>query len=258
MSVLEAFLLGIVQGLTEFLPVSSSGHLVLVPALLGWELPPAEFDVMLHAASTLALLAYFRREVIEVVMGLFRPGHGRRLLGLLVIGTIPAALIGFFFESQLQAFFERPRAVAWFLVATGIILIAAETLARRIQSRDDVVPGPGGAFGIGAAQAFAILPGISRSGATIASGMALGLDRAAAARFSFLLAIPILIGASIVEIPELGEADIAGGALVAGATASLVSSYAAIAGLISYLQRRGLYPFAAYCIVAGITASFLL
>ncbi len=268
MTTFQALILGAVQGFTEFLPISSSAHLVLVPTLLGWRRPSLAFDILLHGASLVAVLVYFRAELGQILAGLRRPGPGRRLLGLLVVATIPAAAIGLFLAEPLERTFDRPRAVAIELMATGLILLAAETFARRrrmrSQEEDSTAEDLAGAvrarsaLAIGVAQAVAILPGISRSGVTIAAGLGTGLSRSQAARFSFLMSIPALAGAAILKLPELPRLDLGAGPLIAGFLASLISSYLAIGGMIGYLQRRGLHPFAIYCLVAGPLALYLL
>jgi undecaprenyl-diphosphatase len=269
MTIFQAGVLGAVQGFTEFLPISSSAHLVLVPTLLGWRRPSLAFDILLHAASLMAVLVYFRAELLTILAGLGKAGPGRRLLGLLVVATIPAAAIGFFLAEPLERTFDRPRAVAVELVATGLILLLAETVARRRQEpsgrKEDATAEElagavkaGSALAIGMAQAAAILPGISRSGVTIVAGLGTGLSRPQAARFSFLMAIPALAGAAVLKLPELPELHLGTGALIVGFLASLISSYLAIGGMIGYLQRRGLRPFAVYCLIAGPLALYLL
>jgi undecaprenyl-diphosphatase len=270
LSLLEALVLGIVQGLTEFLPISSSAHLVLVPELLGWEQPSLPYVVLLHAGTLLALLVYFRNELIDTLRGMLHPGPARRFILLLIAGTLPAAIIGVAFEEQLEDSFGEPFQVALQLIATGIILVGIEVLIRRrpavaddpedLTGLDGLVDqlSPAKAAAVGAAQAFAIIPGISRSGATIAAGLLAGLSRAQAARFSFLLSIPILFGTTLFKVPDLAGESVGTSALVVGFLASLVTGYLAIAGTISFLQRRGLLSFAAYCILAGAVAALLL
>jgi undecaprenyl-diphosphatase len=267
--VLQALVLGIVQGLTEFLPLSSSAHLVLVPELLGWEQPSLPYLVMLHSATLVALLVYFRRDLLALATGLLRSGPERKLLTWLALGTLPAAVIGVAFEEQFERSFGKPVQVAVQLVLTGVILIAAEALSNhKTQEPDasgvaDTERMAGGlgwfaALGIGLAQALAIVPGISRSGATIAAGLLAGLSRPLAARFSFLLSIPILAGTSVFEVPQLSQANPGMAALAVGFVASGVSGYLAIAGMIEFLQRRGLLPFAAYCVVVGGVLALVL
>ncbi len=268
MPALQAAVLGAVQGLTEFVPISSSGHLVLVPAALGWERPGLAFDVLLHAASLLALLVYFSRDLLDLGRGVLAgESRSRRLAMLLVIGTIPAGLAGVLLGDYFERSFEQPRPTALQLLATAVILVAAELALRYHQRRtadsgvelrkmnDIRLPD---AIAIGIAQAISILPGISRSGATIGAGLGLGIDRDDAARFAFLLSIPALVGATLVKLPDLGDVTISTGAAIAGFVTSLVFSYAAIWGLIRYLRRNTLYPFAAYCVIAGIFFYFLV
>jgi undecaprenyl-diphosphatase len=266
-SLLQAIVLGAVQGLTEFIPISSSGHLVIVPAALGWKEPGLTFDVLLHIASLIALVAYFWKDLIEIVRGTFTgDGKARRLALMLVIGTIPAAIAGLALGDYFDRSFEDARSAAVQLVITAFILVAGEqVLSRRtkglesgkkLRQMDDLRAPDATAIGI--AQAIAILPGISRSGSTIAAGLGLGFERDDSARFGFLLAVPALLGAAILEAPDIGRATIGTGAAVAGFIASLVTSYVAIAALIRYLKTNTLYPFAAYCVIAGIVFYFLV
>lgn len=266
MSIFQALVLGVVQGLTEFLPVSSSAHLVLVPAALGWDQPSLPYLVLLHAATLVALLTYFRRELIELALGSRRPGPQRKVLVLLAVATVPAGLAGVFFEKQFEGSFSKPFQVALQLIFTGMLLVGAQALSRRHQ-----VPGdnPDGieamaekvswraAVGIGFAQALAIVPGISRSGATISAGILAGLSRPLAARFSFLISIPILVATSLLEVPKLAGESPGAAALVVGFVASGVTGYLSIAGMIALLQRRGLMGFAVYCVVAGTVAALV-
>lgn len=267
-SVFQAIVLGSIQGLTEFVPISSSGHLVIVPSLFGWSKPALSFDVMLHFASLLALLVYFSGDLLDLARGvLHRDPAARRLVLLLAIGTIPAAfagvLLGDFFEGQ----FEDARGAALQLLLTALILVIAEQTLhhhrrRHAQAgtrlrRTAELSSPD-AVAIGFAQAAAIVPGISRSGATIGTGLVFGIERDAAARFSFLLAIPALLGAAVIKLPDLASSPIGFGAGFAGFVASLATSYAAIWGLIRYLKTRTLYPFAIYCAIAGPLFAWLV
>lgn len=265
---LHAAVLGAVQGLTEFIPISSSGHLVLVPATLGWDEPGLAFDVMLHVASLAALIVYFSGDLVDLIRGAFQGNaDSRRLVTLLAIGTVPAGLAGLLLADFFEESFKDAKPAALQLIATAVILVGAELVLRYHQQRtasngsqlreieDLRTPD---AVTIGIAQAVSILPGISRSGSTIAAGLALGVDRDSSARFAFLLAIPALFGAMIVKLPDLGDASLGIGAGIAGFLSSLVFSYAAIWGLIRYLRRNTLYPFAAYCVVAGIFFYFVV
>jgi undecaprenyl-diphosphatase len=258
MSLVHALVLGAVQGLTEFIPISSSGHLVLVPEALGWDQPGLAFDVMLHVASLAALVVYFARDLVGIARGFVaREPGARRMVMLLAVGTVPAALAGFLLNDYFEDAFTDARSAAVQLVITAAILIGAELVfawhsrrGARLRTMEEL--GMGDATAIGIAQAVSILPGISRSGATIGAGLGLKMERDDAARFSFLLAIPALFGAALVEIPDLGDMQLSLGAAVGGFVASLVTSYLAIAGLIRYMRTRTLYPFAAYCVVAGL------
>ncbi|MGH2691702.1 MAG: undecaprenyl-diphosphate phosphatase [Actinomycetota bacterium] len=261
MTVVHAAILGLVQGLTEFLPISSSGHLVLVPAVLGWPEPPLSFLVLLHAGSLLAVVTYFWRELVQLLFGLFRPGAPRRLVVLLALATLPGALIGLPLKDVIEQQFGREELVALLLMGTGVILFAADLIERRRPPRgDDEGAGveelaeavtPGRALAIGLAQSVALLPGISRSGSTIATGLGSGVSRVRAARFSFLMAIPAIAGSLAFEVPDLASGRVGGAQMAVGLVVSTITSYAAIGGLIAYLHRRGLRPFAIYCLVAG-------
>lgn len=246
----DAILWGLIQGLTEFLPISSSGHLVLVPALLGGDGPDLATSAMLHLGTLLAVLAYYRADLVR--MARFERA-GRRLLTLIVIGTIPAAVLGLAFEEQLDRINEAPKSVAVFLVITGIVLLGTMLL----RFGDRLVDGmrPLDTVVIGLAQAFALIPGISRSGMTISSGLSRGLDRLEAARFAFLLGIPAIAGGGLLSMLDLMDE---GGGIPAstwvGVAVAAVSGYAAIALLIRVLGRIGLAPFGIYCVVAGTLA----
>ena len=263
MSILQAIVLGAVQGVTEFVPISSSGHLVLVPAVLDWGEPGLSFDVLLHVASLLALLAYFAGDLLDVARGVVvGETHARRLVLLLAIATIPTVVATLALGDYFERSFTDEQAAAVQLLITAAILVVAEQLLRYHEARTaregsdlrrikDLNEGDAGVIGV--AQAVSILPGISRSGATIGAGLGLSITRDDAARFSFLLAIPGLFGAALFEAPDLVAGGTLGlGAGAAGFLASLVTSYAAIWGLIRYLRTNTLYPFAAYCVVAGI------
>lgn len=262
MSVVQAVVLGVVQGLTEFIPISSSGHLVLVPEVLGWREPGLAFDVLLHLASLLALLVYFSGDLVDLGRGTIGGDRdSRRLVGLLAIGTIPAAVAGLAFGDFFEEQFTNAGAAALQLVATAVILVAAERLLARHERKRSEIGRPlrhlpdlriGDAALAGTAQALSILPGISRSGSTIGAGLALAVARDDAARFAFLLAIPALAGAAAVEIPDLRGTSLGLGSAIAGFSASLVVSYASVAALLKFLRTNTLYPFAAYCLVAGL------
>jgi undecaprenyl-diphosphatase len=270
----QAAILGLVQGLTEFLPISSTAHLIVVPQLAGWSDPfitSAGFDVMLHMGTLLALLIYFWRDLLRLAVAWFASirdrsiagDPDRRLAWLLVVSVVPGALIGALGESFFDTFFREPGRllyIAGLLVVGAVILAAAEMIGRR--SRDLTDLRWRDAAVIGVAQAFALLPGISRSGITIAAGLFLSLRREAAARFSFLMATPIIAGAGVWKSREvlggaLTDANI--GALVVGFVASAVAGLAAIAFLLAFLRRRSTALFIGYRIVlAALIVLFVL
>lgn len=259
MTFLQALILGIVQGLTEFLPVSSSGHLLLVPTLFGWEEQPLAFDVALHAGTTFAVVIYFfgdwRVLVRESLRDLRRCGlrlshwgpYGRLTL-LIALGTIPAVVAGLA-VGNLEERLRTPGVVAATLALVALYMAAAERWARHEEQ-----PGMEGitwrtALTVGAAQACALVPGVSRSGSTIATGMFAGLSRAAAARFSFLLATPVTVAALVKELPEIRDAGAQGvsaAEIAIGILASLVVGVIAIRFLLRYLATGSLYPFVIY------------
>ncbi len=258
-TVFQALVMGIVQGLTEFLPVSSSGHLVIVPYLFGWDDPfitSLAFSVMLHLGTLVALLVYFRADWLRLVpAGLaairdrsLRSDPDRTLAWLLVAATVPAALAGFLLNDLIETQFRSVSLVAGMLVVGGIVLWLADRFGARTREVEDVTFPI--AIGIGAAQALALVPGISRSGISISAGRLAGLDRAAAARFAFLMATPITAGAIVFETRKLitGEAgvDVAIAPLVVGMIAALVSGFAAIHFMLRYLRTRSLTVFVIY------------
>ncbi len=264
MALWQAFVLGLVQGLTEFLPISSSGHLVLVPHLLGWHITqPAGFifDVLVQLGTLLAVLAYFRDDLLAVAQGWWRGLRQRRVwatpesrLGwYLILATLPAGVAGLLFKDLVESAFAAPRAVGGFLLGTAILLLLAEQTGRRQRPLESLTAAD--ALFIGSAQVLALFPGISRSGATIAAGMARHLKRPAAARFSFLMAVPIMLGAGAVAVRDLLQVPHVGQwlpPLAVGFFTSAVSGYLAIRWLLGYLIRHGLLPFALYCAVAGM------
>jgi undecaprenyl-diphosphatase len=255
--VLHDIVLGLVQGLTEFLPVSSSGHLVIVPAALGWEEPPLGLTVLLHLGTLLALLVYFRNDLIGLALGLLGrgpdPAAARRMVGFLVIGTIPAVIAGLALGNFFEDAFARPYESCVELVITGFMLLAVERLGERAARADLDAPR---AAGIGVAQALAILPGISRSGATIGAGLWFGMDREEATRFSFLLAIPAILGAGVLDLAQ-GELDVSRSGMV-GFVAAAISGYLAIAVLLRFVRTHSLRPFAGYLFVVGPLAAVVI
>ena len=248
---------GLIQGLTEFLPVSSSGHLVIVPAMLGWEEPPLGLTVMLHLGTLVALLVYFRADLIGLLLGLLGKGEDpagtRRIIRFLIVGTIPAVVAGLALGGFFEDAFQRPYESCIELVITGFLLIGMEKYGERArrQPLDD-----GRAAVIGAAQALAILPGISRSGATIGAGLLAGLTREEATRFSFLLSIPAIVGALVLDLAK-GNLVVTG-ASIAGTVVSGVSGYVAIAYLIRFVRTHSLTVFAWYLFAIGPISALVI
>lgn len=268
-TVLQALVLGIVQGLTEFLPVSSSGHLIVVPFLFGFGdrfLTSLAFGVMLHLGTLIALLVYFRADWLRLVpAGLatirdrsFRGEPDRKLAWLLVAATVPAAVVGSLFQDIIESSFRQPGLVALMLVLGGILLFAADRIGRQTRDVDDVTFPV--AVGIGFAQALALVPGISRSGVSISAGRLAGLDRPAAARFAFLMATPITAGAIVFEARSLvaGEAgvDVELVPLLVGMLVAMVSGMLAIHFMLRFLRTRSLDVFVWYRF--GLAALVLL
>jgi len=271
-ALLQAVVIGIVQGLTEFLPISSSAHLIALPRMLGWNDPflnSAEFDVMLHLGTLVALLVYFWRDLRRLLLAWLaslrerRLGNDpdRRLAWLLVVTLLPAAVIGAVFEDLFDTLFrERLALVAVLLVIGAAILWLAERRARGGRDLEELRLTD--AVAIGAAQALALFPGISRSGITIAAGLFLGLDRAAAARFSFLMGTPIIAGAGLWKVRALAGGDAGAfepATLLAGMVASALAGLLAIRFLLEYLRRHTTGIFIAYRLAfAGAILAFLL
>jgi len=269
---LQALVIGIVQGLTEFLPVSSSGHLVIVPWLLGWTDPftrSLTFSVMLHLGTLVALLAYFRRDWARLVpagLAALRDRSlgvdpDRRLAWLIAATLPPAVVLGVLLGDLLDTQVRRPLLVAAMLVVGAAILWLADRLGRRTDGLETL--GFAGAFAIGCAQALALVPGISRSGISISAGLGLGLRREAAARFSFLMATPVVAGAGIFELRRLlaGEVsgDVSAAAVVVGFAAAALSGLVAIHVLLRFVRSHTLSVFVAYrlLLAALVLVSFL-
>lgn len=297
MSGFEAAVLGIIQGLTEFLPVSSSAHLVLVPRLLGWPEAGLAFSVFVHSGTLVAVIAFFMADLRKIVAALvrWRParagkgaggnvnGRGsqpnpdnpenretrenheysedaklRRLAVLLILATVPTGLVYLAIGKVVEAAFESPVAASLFLLVTAALLLLAEALGKMRRGLESI--GPIDGILIGLAQGLALFPGISRSGSTMSMALFRGIDRESAARFSFLLAIPIIMAGTVLEAIDFAGKAATVTALVPiaiGFIAAAVSGYLAIRYLLEYLRKGSLRVFAYYCIVAGI-GSFLL
>lgn len=255
----EAVILGIVQGLGEFLPISSSAHLVLTPWFLGWSDPGLTFDVALHLGTLVAVVVYFWRDLVKLAVALPRPRTpDGKLAWLLLIGAIPGGIAGVLFDDLAEQAFRNPLLIALTLSLMGLVLYAADRWGPQARTERDL--GIVDALAIGVAQAVAIVPGVSRSGMTIAVARWRGLERAAAARFSFLLGTPLIAGAAVFKLRHLlGEPGVFTGPFIAGIIAAAVVGALSIAFLMRYLQRAGLGVFVIYrLLLAGLVVSTVL
>jgi undecaprenyl-diphosphatase len=257
--VLAAIIWGLVQGLTEFLPISSSGHLVIVPEFLdalGMDIEPPSLAVsaVLHLGTLVAVLIYFRDDLKKVIR-LRSDAEGQRIALLVLVGTVPA-LVGLPLRDQIESLQEDVTKVGLAVIATGVILVIGQAFAKGTrQLVEGRIPD---AIVVGIAQAFALIPGISRSGITISAGNSQGFEPTQAARFSFLLGIPTIAGAGLLSLPDLFDSGTFGVDLVVAMVVAAVSGYLAIAFLLAMLRHVGLMPFAIYCfIVGGLTVAFL-
>ncbi|MDF1543895.1 MAG: undecaprenyl-diphosphate phosphatase [bacterium] len=255
MSYLDSIVLGLLQGLTEFLPVSSSGHLVLAQWLMGVKQQGVTFEVIVHLGSLLAVLVYFRVRIFQLLRSIYDPDfvQYRPMLGFLVLGTIPAGLAGVFLKDFFESIFSSPKIAAVMLLVTGLILLStrfAPKVKRPLTA--------GRSFLIGIGQAVAILPGISRSGSTIAAGMLLGVKPTEAAEFSFLLAIPAVGGAVLLEFTELLKIESGFiGQYLCGAVFSFMASLAAVYLVLATIRRGKIQYFAYYCFAIGLLGLYL-
>ena len=257
MTLLEAAVLGVVQGLTEWLPVSSTAHLILVPWVFGWTAPPEHFLILVQNGTLLAVLVYFRADLLAVLRGVrFRAPLSTpesRLGWWIVLGTLPAVAVGLPLRHALREIHGRPAAVAGILLAATLLLFLGERFGRKARGIETLTARD--ALAVGSCQAIALLPGVSRSAATIAGGMLVGLERAPAARFSFLLSVPVMAAAGVIGVKDLLEMrDWTGQlpALAVGFAVAAVVGYATIHWLLGFLARRPLTVFAWYRIAAGI------
>ena len=261
MSIVEAIVLAIVQGLTEFLPISSSGHLVLARWLFGWDDPGLDFDVAVHMGTLGAVLWAFRREIWRVLAGLGRDEGSvdslrpRRLVWLGLLGTIPVVIIGGLLYESLESELRNATSAGAFLLVTGLLIAGAEWFARRATDASSLAAlDQRRSVAIGIAQCLAILPGVSRSGMCIVAAMMLGHSREAAARWAFWLSIPALAGAGALTIAALVDqsASTDAAALIVGAIVSFATALLAIRALLWLVRGRSLAPFAVYCLLAGL------
>ncbi len=251
MSFWQAVVLGIVQGIGEFLPISSSAHLVLVPWLMKWAYAGLTFDVALHVGTLIGVVSYFWRDWLVLLRNGFsrRPGKERNLFWYLVLATIPGAVIGYVFEEQAETVFREPLLIGIMLIIMGIVLYAADRLSLARKGLNQLTLAD--ALGIGISQALAIIPGVSRAGITMTCGRLLSLKRETAARFSFLLSTPIIFSAGVLQLKQLQVADL-NIPFITGMVVSALVGYLAIKFLLSYLTRHGFGLFVWYRLLLGL------
>ncbi|MCJ7715834.1 MAG: undecaprenyl-diphosphatase UppP [Anaerolineales bacterium] len=264
MTYLQSVVLGIIQGASEFLPISSSGHLVLAPYLFGWSIAPEEafiFDVLVQVATLTAVIVYYWKDLLLILSSFFQGVIDRkpfrdyhsRLGWYLILATIPAGFAAILFKDTLEKAFSSPRAAAIFLICTSLFLLIAEIFGarlRKLESANWI-----DSFWIGIFQVFALFPGISRSGTTISGGMLRGFDRESSARFSFLMAVPVMLAAGVLAISDLIKSPELLEKLpvyMAGFITAAVIGYLAIRWFISFLSNKSLYIFSGYCGLVGI------
>ena len=251
MTVFQALVLGLVQGLTELLPVSSSAHLALTPFFLGWKDPGLAFDVALHLGTLIALFWYFRREWLEMSVSAWKivrtrrieTVHDKRLLFLLV-ATIPGGIGGLLLNDYAESTFRSPLLIACTLSVMGLLLWAVDRWSARVRAIEEITMRD--AILVGCAQVFALIPGVSRSGSTITAGRALQLDRPSAARFSFLMSMPITLAAVVLKVPDAVRAEGLSTPLMVGVLAAAISSWLAITVLLRYISKHSFGVFALY------------
>ncbi len=247
-TLLQSILLGIVQGLTEWLPVSSSGHLVIIQQLFNME-APLVFDIWLHVGTLLVIFLVFWQDILNILKAVFKldfkSEHGRLAL-FIILGSIPTAIIGFAFEDLFTSFFTSLTAVGIALLVTGTLLFVCERgrKNKQLTTKDSII--------IGTAQGLSIIPGISRSGSTIGIGLLMGLERQKVARFSFLLAIPAIVGATIFKLGDLSTNSIELSSIVVGTLTATIVGYLSLKLLLTIIKNKGFHYFAWYCWAIGL------
>ncbi len=265
MEIIQAIIIGLVQGLTEFLPVSSSAHLIFAQQFLGIAEPNLAFDVLLHAGTIIAVLAYFWKDIIQMILAFFeslinlargnflaevKKDPYKKLTWLVIIGTIPVGLAGILFNEIIESLFTGISIPAFFLLITGCILYfsqrknSGEVDLKNMTWKETII--------VGCGQACALLPGLSRSGTTIATGLFLGLDKEFAAKFSFILSIPAILGAAVVQLKDVSGGNIDLFVWIIGFIVAVISGYLAISFLLKLIKEKSLDIFAYYCWIVGI------
>lgn len=257
MNILQALVLGLVQGLGEFLPISSSAHLVLVPWFFQWPDPGLTFDVALHLGTLVAVVAYFWRDLLEIIFdAVTRPrSQSGRLFWYLVVASLPGALFGVLFEKQAETVFRSPALIALTLTLMGLGLWGADRVGRKRRDMDDLSWGD--SIIVGLSQALAIIPGVSRSGITMTAGLLTGMERDTAARFSFLMSVPIIAGAALLKLKDLPAAAVNTPFIVGVLTAAVVG-YLAIRFLLHYVRHGSYFLFTAYRFLLAVLILLVL
>jgi undecaprenyl-diphosphatase len=253
MDMLQAVVLGLVQGLGEFLPISSSAHLVLVPWLMSWAYSGLTFDIALHVGTLIAVVIYFWKDWLKLLSkGFTKPGEREgRLFWYLVLATIPGALIGFLLEDVAETIFRNPILVAFMLIVMGVILYIVDKKGKKLIDVEHISLKT--SFLIGISQALAIIPGVSRSGVTMTMALALGMTREGAARFSFLLSAPIILGAALIKMPYvIANPSMIDAGFLTGIAVSCISGLAAIGFLLRYVRTKTFLPFVIYRFALGL------
>jgi undecaprenyl-diphosphatase len=265
MTITQAIILGLVQGVTEFLPISSSGFLILIPELFGWEVQSQAFDAFLHIATLVAIIAVLRQEVMSIVLAFLHPSQAtesaawRKLGSWVALATIPVLAVGFFFQEVLQIEFRSVEIVAWSFIVWGSVLYIVDRRVKETKDRPQQV-GLKRAILIGLSQAIAIIPGTSRSGITMTAGLATGLSRETAARFSFLLSIPTIAAAGFLKLGSVarGQETIALLPLTIGFLVALVSAFLTVRFLLKFLKRYTFSELALFRVLVGIAILLIL
>lgn len=255
MTIIQSLILGIIQGVTEFLPISSSAHLVIIPRFFGWEEHTTAFDAMLHAGTLFATVIYFRKDLIKLITD-----RNYKLIGFFALATIPAAFAGLFFADQIDTIFKGDVLIALMLVAVGVFMVLAEQYAKKHKGKTMEDAGLKESLLIGIAQAVALIRGTSRSGVTISTGLFAGLTREEAARFSFILGIPVIAAAGLKSFIDIGgQGDLISLVNIVGLLASAITGYLVVKFFLRYLKNGSLIPFAIYrFILAGLILVLLI
>ena len=264
MDIIQAIIIGLVQGLTEFLPVSSSAHLIFIQHFLGVTEPSLAFDVLLHLGTVVAVVGYFWRDILQMIIAFFsslvdlfkgrfiseiKKDQYKKLTWYVIIATIPVGIIGYLFNSTIESLFTGISIPAFFLLITGCILYFSQRMnsgeinLKNMSWKETII--------VGCGQACALLPGLSRSGTTIATGLFLGLDKEFAAKFSFILSIPAILGAAVYQLKDVSGGSVELTAWIAGFLVAVISGYFAIKFLLKLIQERSLDVFAYYCWIVG-------